>query len=172
MEQSGNIPVFNIPGILFRNIPQNFIGNFYRIYWEYLMGMFHEYSTNVYLPGGNHRLAKLIVVDFHAKLCHISIKQALTEIRQKFWKFWKGRHFIRNILRKCITCKKFNSKSYQYPTTPPLTKLRMCDNYSFYTTGVDNFGPLFVKSMLSSDSSTMHKVSVNCIHVHLVEHYY
>ena len=36
----------------------------------------------------------------------------------------------------------------------------MCDNYSFYTTGVDNFGPLFVKSMFSSDSSTMHKVWV------------
>ena len=32
----------------------------------------------------------------------------------------------------------------------------MCDNYSFYRTGVNNFGPLFVKSMFSSESS-MHK---------------
>ena len=51
MEQSGNIPVFNIPGTLFRNIARNFIRNFFRIYWEYLKGMFHEYSTNIYLPG-------------------------------------------------------------------------------------------------------------------------
>ena len=51
MEQPGNIPICNIPGKLFRNIPQNFIGNF-QIYWEYLKGMFHEYSTNIYLPGG------------------------------------------------------------------------------------------------------------------------
>ena len=29
MEQSGNIPVFNIPGTLFWNIPLNFIGNFF-----------------------------------------------------------------------------------------------------------------------------------------------
>ena len=36
----------------------------------------------------------------------------------------------------------------------------MCDNYLFYTTGVDNCGPLFVKSMFSLDSSTMHKVWV------------
>ena len=36
----------------------------------------------------------------------------------------------------------------------------MCDNYSFYTTCVDNFGPLSVKPMLSSDSSTMYTVSV------------
>ena len=72
----------------------------------------------------------------------------------------KGRDFITNILRKCVTCKKFNSRSYQYPTTPPLKKFRMCDNFEFYTTGVDNFGPLIVKSMFSSDSSTIHKVWV------------
>ena len=41
-----------------------------------------------------------------------------------------------------------------------LTKLLMFDKYSLYTTGVDNFGPLFVKSMFSSDISTMHKVWV------------
>ena len=44
MEQPGNIPI--------SNIPQNFMGNFFRIYWGYHMGMFHEYSTNIYLPGG------------------------------------------------------------------------------------------------------------------------
>ena len=38
MEQSGNIPIFIIPGTLFENIPQNFIENFFRIFWEYLIG--------------------------------------------------------------------------------------------------------------------------------------
>ena len=52
MEQPGNIPIFSIPGTLLRNIPRNFIGNFFRIYWEYLKGMFHEYFTNIYFPGG------------------------------------------------------------------------------------------------------------------------
>ena len=33
------------------NIPRNFIGNFFRIYREHSMGMFHEYSMNIYLPG-------------------------------------------------------------------------------------------------------------------------
>ena len=46
-EQSGNIPIFNIPGMLFRNILRNSTGNFFRIYWEHLKGMFHEYSTNI-----------------------------------------------------------------------------------------------------------------------------
>ena len=53
MEQSGNVPIFNIPGTLFPNIPRNFIRNFLRIYWEYLKETFEEYSTNICLPGGN-----------------------------------------------------------------------------------------------------------------------
>ena len=52
MEHSGNIPVFNVLGTLFGNIPRNFIGKFFRIFQEYIMGMFQEFSTNIYLPGG------------------------------------------------------------------------------------------------------------------------
>ena len=46
MEQLGNILIFNIRWTLFRSIPPNFIGNFFRIFREYVMGMFHKYSTN------------------------------------------------------------------------------------------------------------------------------
>ena len=35
----------------FGNIPWNFIGNLWQIFREYTMGMFHEYSANIYLPG-------------------------------------------------------------------------------------------------------------------------
>ena len=50
MEQSENIPIFNIPEILFGNIPRNFIGNFFQIFWEYIMGMSNEHFTNN-IPG-------------------------------------------------------------------------------------------------------------------------
>ena len=49
MEQLGNTPVFNISRTLFENIPRNFIGDFFQIYWEYLMWLFHEHSTIIYL---------------------------------------------------------------------------------------------------------------------------
>ena len=52
MEHLGNIPIFNIPKTLFGNIPQMFKGNFSQVFWEQIMGMFQEYSTNVYMPGG------------------------------------------------------------------------------------------------------------------------
>ena len=53
MEQSGNIPIFNILGTLFWNIPWNFTGNSSQIIWECFKRIFHEYPTNMYLPGGN-----------------------------------------------------------------------------------------------------------------------
>ena len=47
---SWNITVF--PEHYFGNICRNFIGNFFRIFREYIMEMLREYSTNVHLPGG------------------------------------------------------------------------------------------------------------------------
>ena len=43
MEHSGNIPIFNILETLFGNIPWDFIGNCFRIFREYVIG--------IYLPG-------------------------------------------------------------------------------------------------------------------------
>ena len=52
MEHSENIPIFNILGTLFGNIPRNFIDNFFQIFREYIMGMFHQYYTSIHLPDG------------------------------------------------------------------------------------------------------------------------
>ena len=106
-----------------------------------------------------HRLAELIVNDIHRNLKHISVKHTLTELRERFW-VCRGRRFVRNILRKCTVCRKYEGPSYAYPTSPPLTKLRLQDNYAFFTTGVDNFGSLFVKNIFESDNTTLYKVWV------------
>ena len=76
-----------------------------------------------YLIKRHHKLAELIIADIHIKLKHISIKQTLTEVHQRFW-ICSGRSFIRNILSKCALCRQFQGPCYSYPTTPPLTKLR------------------------------------------------
>lgn len=93
-----------------------------------------------------HRLTQLIVTNIHRTLKHVSAKQTLTELRQRFWIF-KGRSFVRTTLRNCTRCRLFNSKPYRYPAAPPLLKLRLQDNHPFSTTGVDNFGPLYVKEV-------------------------
>ena len=56
MEYSRNIPIFNIPGTLFENILRNFKGTFFRMFREYIRVIFHEYSANIYFPGGQRPL--------------------------------------------------------------------------------------------------------------------
>ena len=116
-------------------------------------------SKAPFLINRHHKLAELIVTDVHVKLKHISIKQTLTEVRRRFW-ICSGRSFIRNILRKCTLCRRFEGPCYSYPTTPPLTKLRLEDKFAFYVSGVDNFGPLYVKNVFENNSHELHKVWV------------
>ena len=88
----------------------------------------------------------MIILNIHEKNKHIGYKHTLTEFRQRFW-IVQGRKLVRNLLRKWIICKKIEGKSYSSPPSPPLTALRLKDTHPFDTTGVDNFGPLFVKEV-------------------------
>ena len=106
-----------------------------------------------YLINSEYYLATLIVNDIHTRFKHISIKQTLTKLRQNFW-ICRGKQFV----NKCLICKKYKGPHYQYPVSPPLSELRMNNDFAFYATGVDNFGPLFVKSIFAKDNSTLFKV--------------
>ena len=70
IQYSRNIPqgifVYSIfPEHSSMNVPRNFVGKVFRIFREYIMGMFHEYSTNIYLPGGyKSRFFPLIPICF------------------------------------------------------------------------------------------------------------
>ena len=67
-------------------------------------------------------LTKLITLNIHERNKHIGYKHTLTEFQQRFW-IAQGRKLVRNLLRKCIICKKIEGKSYAYPPSPPLTAL-------------------------------------------------
>ena len=104
----------------------------------------------------------MTVKHLQTKLKHISVKQILTELRQKFW-LCRGRNFVWKVLKNCFLCRKYEGPPFQYPIIPPLTKLRLFDSYAFYTTGVHNFGPLYVKlnfDSISDREAPLHKVYV------------
>ena len=68
----------------------------------------------------------------------------MTKLRQNF-RIFRGRSFVRKVLKIRILCRKSEGLQYQYPATPPLTKLRLYDTHAFSTTGLDGFGPLYLK---------------------------
>ena len=106
-----------------------------------------------------HYSSELIIWDIHRKLKHAGTEQTLTELRQKYW-VCQSRNYVRNIIRKRLTCRKLHCKPYNYPNTPSLTKLRLADTQPFSTTGVDNFGPVFVRNMFNRNDCEIRKVWV------------
>ena len=107
----------------------------------------------------DHYLSKLIIWDIHRKFKHAGTKQTLNELRQKYW-ICQSRNYVRNIIRRCLTCRKLHCKPNNYPKTPSLTKFRLADTQPFPTTGVDNFGPLYVRNMFNRNDCEMRKVWV------------
>ena len=65
-----------------------------------------------YLINKYQCLATLIAKHFHESLLHISVKQTLTELRQKYW-ICRCRNFVRKILQNCNLCRKYEGSPYQ-----------------------------------------------------------
>ena len=91
--------------------------------------------------------------DCHARVQHCGVRATLTELRSRYW-IVKGRNMVRNILHKCITCRRFQSKPYRPPLAPPLPSFRVRESRLFSLIGIDFAGPLYV---LYKVASTSHK---------------
>ena len=91
-----------------------------------------------------HHFTVLVVQDCHTKVMHNGVKETLTEIRSRYW-IVRGRQFMRKLLIKCRICKRFGSKPFAGPTSPPLPSFSVQESPPFSTTGVDYAGPLYVK---------------------------
>ena len=83
-------------------------------------------AKTAYLINSEHYLARLFLEYFHRGLKHITIKQTLSELRQRFW-ICRIRAFVRKVLKNCTLFRRFEGQPFQYPVAPPLTKLRLYD---------------------------------------------
>ena len=118
MEHPGNIPTFNIPGTLFRNIRRNFIGNFFWIYQEYIVGMLHQYSTNRYLPG--------VCVCVYVCVC-VCLYSSTSWFLPAAWRLWHTWDVRNNdlLLRVLLgaSAKFLHLHFWVYHISPPKTKI-------------------------------------------------
>lgn len=93
----------------------------------------------------NHRYTDLIIERYHKTALHTGVSQTLSLIRQNYW-IPQGRSAVRKVLRSCTVCRRHEGGSYKMPLMPPLPAERVSESPPFTHTGVDYFGPLFVKS--------------------------
>ncbi|VDK76027.1 unnamed protein product, partial [Cylicostephanus goldi] len=82
----------------------------------------------------------LFIQESHRKCGHQGVNCTLAEIRQRFW-IPTGRQIVKNFIRKCIECKRWNGRPYFYPDSPPLPHSRVEPSRPFAHVGIDLAGP-------------------------------
>ena len=88
------------------------------------------------------QLAELLIQEAHKKNLHSGVSHTLHDLRAKFWLI-KGYATVKNSLKRCVTCKKVNSRlaSQQMASLP---EWRTTPSPPFTHVGVDYAGPLYI----------------------------
>ena len=126
----------------------------------------------IILPKG-HYLTTLQIRECHARVLHSGVRNTLAELRSRFW-VPKGRQAVKQVLNRCVLCKKMEGKSFRVPPAASLPDFRVNTAPPYSKTGVDFAGPLFVKG--KSDQMTKVYIALftccltRAVHLELVEH--
>lgn len=104
-----------------------------------------EYGTKhpLFLPKA-HRFTQLIIEYCHVNTLHGGVTDTLVNIRRNYW-IPKARQAIKNCIRKCVTCKRYDARTMPYPDPPPLPEERVNETRPFQVVGVDYSGPIHLQ---------------------------
>lgn len=106
-------------------------------------------------------MVRLLIEHHHSAEGHSGWSATLNAIRAKYW-IMKGRCSVKRILKRCVTCKKYNARPAQQIMAPLPAERVTADKPPFSFTGVDYFGPINVRQ----DRSTVKRYG--CIFTCLV----
>ena len=69
---------------------------------------------------------------------HDGVRETLNSVHVKYWML-RGREAVKKIVRKCVTCRKFEGKYFTTPQEPPLPPSRVSDDPPFTNTSLARF---------------------------------
>ena len=101
-----------------------------------------EAKNPILLPS-RHPFTALIVQEEYKRVHHNGIRETLNCIQERFW-ILRGRETVKRLLRRCITCKKSEGKSFTTPKEPSLPSSQVSDKPPFTNVGIDFAGPLLI----------------------------
>ncbi|XP_076546700.1 uncharacterized protein LOC143305767 [Osmia lignaria lignaria] len=120
-----------------------------------------------------HHVTDLIIRDTHERTYHAGIQSTLYTIRHRFW-LLDGKNQVRKIVRRCVRCIRFRATPVQR-VMGNLPKSRVEEAAAFTHTGVDFFGPLFVKEKKHRNRNRVKAygcvfvcMSVKAVHIEIV----
>ena len=104
----------------------------------------NETKFPVLLPRNEH-FTQLLIANIHERNCHAGVAHTLAQLRKKYW-IPQGRTAIRQVIRNCLTCIRYQGGPYQTKVMSPWPRSKTTESSPFTNTGVDYFGPLYVKN--------------------------
>ena len=93
----------------------------------------------------DHRHTTLVIQMYHERAFHTGCSQTLRLLRHKFW-IPQGRSAVRRVLERCVLCRRHEGGPYKTPLMSPIPTERVSASAPFTYTGVDYFGPLFIRT--------------------------
>ena len=75
-----------------------------------------EAKHQIIIPHGDPVIEKLIM-HLHVQACHAGPETTLAFLRQRFW-LTQGRREVKRVLRKCLTCKRWQTQPVQQKMAP------------------------------------------------------
>ena len=84
----------------------------------------------------NSKFTELVVRHYYKLVFQIGVREALNQIRTKFW-ITKPRNYIRRIIKKCVICNRHEGNPFQYPAPPDFPSYRLSDKFAFTCSAVD-----------------------------------
>ena len=101
-----------------------------------------EPITPTFLPW-KEKLVELMAEKYH-KILHVGVNHTLSQISTKHWIF-RGETEVKNVLRKCISCCKYQVGPFKISSISPWPKNKLTRSTAFKHTGLDYFGRLYIK---------------------------
>ena len=109
-------------------------------------------AKNPVLLPEKHQFSRLLIQEKHQLVHHNGVRDTLAATRQDYW-ILKGRKIVKNVIRHCVVCRRYEGKSYSTPLIPDLPIERVSTNPPFSNIGVDFAGPLYIRDNQSSDNT-------------------
>ena len=114
----------------------------------------------------NGNLTNLIIRKCHEKCKHMGISSTLNMLRnQGFW-LPRARPKIKQILKQCVLCSKFNSFAFRYPKPTDFHKDKVNLLRPFENVGVDFTGHFFIK--FGETTVKMYLLIFTCLNVRAI----
>ncbi|KAH7730857.1 Pao retrotransposon peptidase family protein [Aphelenchoides avenae] len=130
--------------------------------------------TPIFVPREAQETA-YIIMECHRNNGHAGANTTLANVRMRYW-FTQGRRTIQKAVRAyCFDCRREAMQPCTTPPWPQLPASRVSQTRPFYHTGLDFFGPVYLRRPHESGGYTTAKYSVaificmtfRCVHLEL-----